>query len=40
MRLQATICDVAVHPDYRQKGIGRKIVKKLVQVSCPMEIFR
>eukprot|EP00897_Mesotaenium_endlicherianum_P006501 jgi/Mesen1/587/ME000107S10827 len=27
----ATICDVAVLPDYQRRGVGRKIVKRLVQ---------
>jgi ribosomal protein S18 acetylase RimI-like enzyme len=29
---QATICDVAVDPEYQKRGIGRRIVKQLVQV--------
>lgn len=29
----AYICDVAVHPDYQSKGIGRKIMHHLMQVS-------
>ncbi|CAI7854641.1 unnamed protein product [Closterium sp. NIES-54] len=27
----ATICDVAVLPEYQQKGVGRRIVRKLIQ---------
>ncbi|CAK9855743.1 unnamed protein product [Sphagnum jensenii] len=27
----ATICDVAVDPEYQKRGIGRRIVKQLVQ---------
>lgn len=27
----ATICDVAVDPDYQRRGIGRRIVKELVR---------
>jgi len=27
----ATICDVAVDPEYQNRGIGRRIVKRLVQ---------
>lgn len=27
----ATICDVAVDPEYQKQGIGRRIVKRLVQ---------
>lgn len=30
--LQASICDVAVDPAYQHRGIGRRIVKKLVEV--------
>jgi GNAT superfamily N-acetyltransferase len=28
---QATICDVAVDPDYTGRGIGRKVVQTLVR---------
>ena len=27
------LCDVAVHPDYQGKGIGRKIILQLVEAS-------
>jgi ribosomal protein S18 acetylase RimI-like enzyme len=27
------ICDVAVHPDYQGKGLGRQVVMKLVEFS-------
>lgn len=27
------ICDVAIHPDYQAKGIGKDIVKKLIELS-------
>ncbi len=27
------ICDVAIHPDYQGLGIGRNIIKKLVELS-------
>ena len=27
------ICDIAVHPDYQGKGLGRKIVNKLIHLS-------
>ena len=28
------ICDVAVHPDYQGQGLGRQIVKKLIDFSA------
>ena len=27
------ICDVAIHPDYQSKGIGKNIVSKLIELS-------
>jgi len=27
------ICDVAIHPEYQGKGIGKDIVKKLIELS-------
>ena len=27
------ICDVAIHPDFQGKGIGKDIVKKLIELS-------
>jgi GNAT superfamily N-acetyltransferase len=27
------ICDVAIHPDYQSKGIGKDIVNKLIELS-------
>ena len=27
------ICDVAIHPDYQNKGIGKKVVNKLIDFS-------
>jgi ribosomal protein S18 acetylase RimI-like enzyme len=27
------ICDVAIHPDYQSKGIGKNIVNKLIKLS-------
>jgi ribosomal protein S18 acetylase RimI-like enzyme len=27
------ICDVAIHPDYQDKGIGKSLVSKLVELS-------
>lgn len=27
------ICDVAIHPDYQGKGIGKKIIQKLINLS-------
>ena len=32
--VQATICDVAVLPEYQRRGVGRKIVRKLMQVGA------
>ena len=27
------ICDIAIHPDFQNKGIGKDIVKKLIEFS-------
>lgn len=28
------ICDVAIHPEYQGKGLGKSLVRKLIKLSC------